>query len=110
MLMGAAISCLRLRRPDRERVEEFAAWEMATGPCRWLFVLRTAGSLCALALLGLAASFSALAWAPALIGEIADRALFFHAVVPLSMARRVGALPFEPVRVMGAPAGKTPGR
>ncbi len=107
LFMGVAITCLRLRRPDRERVEEFAAWEMAIGPFRWLIVLRIAGSLCALGLLGVAASFSALAWIPALIGEIADRVLFFHAVVPLSMARRVGAIPFDPVRVVEAPAGKT---
>jgi DMSO reductase anchor subunit len=106
LLLGAAITCLRARRPEPGRAEEFAAWQMVIGPCRWLLTLRIAGALCALGLLLAPGSLATIAWVPAAIGEIADRALFFHAVVPVSMERRIGILPFEPVE---APAPRSPG-
>jgi formate dehydrogenase iron-sulfur subunit len=99
LLLGMAITGLRVRRPDPGEAEEFAAWQMVIGPCRLLLALRLAGALCALGLLPAAASLSIFAWIPAAMGEIADRALFFRAVVPVSMARRAGILPFEPVAV-----------
>jgi hypothetical protein len=107
LLLGIAITGLRLRRPDPGQMEEFAAWQVRIGPCRWLLVLRVAGALCATALLLAAAPLPILAWVPAVIGEMADRALFFRAVVPVSMARRAGILPFEPVAVDGTtPSGR----
>jgi DMSO reductase anchor subunit len=110
LLSGAAITCLRARRPEPGRTEEFAAWQVVIGPGRWLLALRIAGTLCALGLLLAAGSLSTIAWAPAAIGEIADRALFFRAVVPVSMARRAGVHPFEPVRVVETPAPPSPGQ
>jgi DMSO reductase anchor subunit len=97
LLCSSVLTCLRARRPEPGKAEEFAAWQVVIGPCRWIFALRVAGGLCALSLLLVAGSLSAIAWVPAAIGEIADRALFFRAVVPVSMARRAGVLPFEPV-------------
>ncbi|HYL80179.1 MAG TPA: hypothetical protein VEU07_05165, partial [Candidatus Acidoferrum sp.] len=82
------------------RVEEFAAWQMVVGPCRFLIAFRLAGALGALGLLCAGTSVSVYAWVPAVLAEIADRALFFRAVVPVSMARRAGILPFEPVAVV----------
>ncbi len=108
LLLGAAITCLRARRPAGEGTEEFAAWQDVIGPCRWMLSLRIAGSLCALGLLLAPGSFSIIAWVPAAIGEVADRALFFRAVVPVSMARRAGIRPFDPVEapVPGSRAGR----
>jgi formate dehydrogenase iron-sulfur subunit len=104
LLLAMAITGLRLRRPDPGQAEEFAAWQVMIGPCRWLLALRLAGALCATALLFAAAPLPVLAWVPAAIGEMADRALFFRAVVPISMARRGGVLPFEPVAVAEGPS------
>jgi len=97
LLLGVAITCLRARRPDSGRLEELAAWQVAVGPCRWMLTLRIAGALCALGLLPAPGPLWTIAWVPAAVGEIADRILFFRSVVPVSMARRVGVLPFEPV-------------
>ncbi len=97
LLLGVLVTWLRSRRPAGENMEEFAAWQVVTGPCRWMLSLRIAGSLCALGLLLAPGSLSIIAWVPAAIGEIADRALFFRAVVPVSMAGRAGIRPFEPV-------------
>ena len=99
LLLGVATTALRIRRPHPGQVEEFAAWQVAIGPCRWMLAFRLAGALCALGLLPAEASLSILAWIPAAMGEIADRALFFCAVLPVSVARRAGILPFEPVLV-----------
>jgi formate dehydrogenase iron-sulfur subunit len=107
LLLGAAISWLRSRRPAEENTEEFAIWQAVVGPCRWLLTLRIAGALCALGLLPAPESLSIMAWIPAAIGEIADRVLFFRAVVPVSMARRAGVLPFEPVEVVEASAPRS---
>jgi hypothetical protein len=63
-----------------------------------MLALRIAGALCALGFLLAPGSLLTVAWVPAAIGEIADRALFFRAVVPVSMARRAGILPVEPVK------------
>ncbi len=99
LLLGMTIAALRIRRPDPGQAEEFAAWQVAVGSCGWLLILRLAGGLGALALLPAAFPLSIFAWVPAAVGECADRALFFRAVVPVSMARRVGVLPFEAVAV-----------
>jgi DMSO reductase anchor subunit len=98
LLLGAAVTCLRCRRPEPGRAEEFAAWQVVIGPGRWMLALRIAGALCALGFLLAPGSLSTVAWVPAAIGEIADRALFFRAVVPVSMVRRAGILPAEPVK------------
>jgi anaerobic dimethyl sulfoxide reductase subunit C (anchor subunit) len=105
LLLGMAVTCFRLRRPDPGQMEEFGAWQVMIGPCRWLLALRLAGALCATGLLFAAAPLPIFAWIPAAIAEMADRALFFRAVVPVSMARRAGILPFEPVAVVD---GATP--
>lgn len=109
LLLGAAISWLRSRRPAEENTEEFAAWQVVIGPCRWLLTLRIVGALFALGLVLAGGWLSMIAWIPAVIGEIADRTLFFRAVVPVSMARRAGVLPFEPVPVVRAPISRFPG-
>ncbi len=104
LLLGAAITGSRVRRPEAGKAEEFAAWQAAMGPGRVLLGLRLTGALCAVGLLLVPGSPWTVAWVPAAVGEIADRALFFRAVVPVSMARRAGVLPFEPVKVVDAPA------
>ena len=109
LLLGAAITSLRARRPEPGRAEEYAAWQVVIGPCRWYLALRIGGALSALGLLLAPGSLSTIAWIPAAIGEIADRALFFRAVVPVSMARRAGVSPFEPVPVVDTPAPRFPG-
>ena len=109
LLLGVAITGLRLRRPDPGRMEEFAAWQAVVGPCRWILVLRLAGALCAMGLLCATASLSIFAWVPAAIAEVADRVLFFRTVVPVSMARRAGILPFEPVAVVDTPMPRRSG-
>ena len=98
LLLGAAVACLRCRRPESGNVEEFAAWQVVIGPGRWMLVVRIAGALCALGFLLAPGALWTIAWVPAAIGEIADRALFFRAVVPVSMVRRAGILPVEPVK------------
>jgi hypothetical protein len=109
LLLGVGITCLRARRPDQARVEEFAAWQVVVGPCLWLLAVRIAGALCALVLLLAPGSLWMIAWAPATIGEIADRALFFRAVVPVSMTMRMGIPPFEPVQVAASPSPRPRG-
>jgi DMSO reductase anchor subunit len=103
LLLAAAVACLRCRRPEPGKVEELAAWRVVIGSGRWMLVLRIAGALCALGFLLTPGSLWTIAWIPAAGGEIADRALFFRAVVPVSMVRRAGVLPIEPVKVVTAP-------
>lgn len=64
-------------------------WKLISGQFRWALVLRAVGLICALAML-LSGWAIWLAWMPAVLGELADRILFFYAVVPVSLPARSG--------------------
>jgi len=110
LLASMVATGLRGRRPDSRRAEEFAAWEAAVGQCRWILRLRILAALSALALLLAPGWLWVVAWMPAVIGEIADRTLFFRAVVPVSIEGRAGVLPFEPVKAAATPSPRLSGK
>ncbi len=62
--------------------------QLALGPYLWLLIVRVAAGVTALVLIGMGGGAQFLAWIPALLGEIADRVLFFKAVVPVTLRGR----------------------
>jgi hypothetical protein len=58
------------------------------GPYRWLLVVRVAAAGLAFVLIAIGSGAQFLAWIPALLGEFADRVLFFKAVVPITLRGR----------------------
>jgi anaerobic dimethyl sulfoxide reductase subunit C len=58
---------------------------LVVGPLRWLLFIRSLAVLAALVLIGIGGEAQVLAWIPAVLGELADRALFFNSIVPVSL-------------------------
>jgi len=58
------------------------------GPDLWLLVVRMAAGVLALVMISAGGGAQFLAWIPALIGEFADRVLFFKTVVPVTLRGR----------------------
>lgn len=88
LLLAPALACLRsndLRKGDEEGR---ATWLLIVGEYRWVLAVLIAADLLALALV-LAGNWSTV-WIAALLGELADRVLFFYTAVPVSFAARSG--------------------
>ncbi|MHB1161136.1 MAG: dimethyl sulfoxide reductase anchor subunit family protein [Chloroflexota bacterium] len=79
-----------LRSTRGDTAEGRATWQIAQGPYQWALALRITGALGGLVLLLAGGWAAVLAWVPAALGELADRILFFHAVVPISFTARSG--------------------
>ena len=62
--------------------------QLVLGPYLWLLVVRLAAIAASILLLGIGGEAHFLAWVPALIGEFADRILFFNSVVPVTLRGR----------------------
>lgn len=102
LVAACVVTALRLGRLRRGNAEEQASWRLASGQYLWVLVVRVAGAALAFALLLTGGPGIALAWAAATAGELADRVLFFRAVVPVSMPARAGA----PVRARAVGHGR----
>ncbi len=92
LLLAASlgVSWLRSARRHSESLEASLSRQLVLGPYLWLLVVRAAATVIALALIGRGGGVQFLAWIPALLGEFADRVLFFKTVVPVTLQNRFG--------------------
>lgn len=91
LVASVVLTALRLGRLRRAGPEEQESWRLASGRYLWALLLRVVGSATAFALLVTGGPGIAIAWALAALGELAERVLFFNAVVPVSMPARAAA-------------------
>jgi len=85
--ISLAVSVLRsIRRPVVEEGRE--SRQRTMGAYLWLLLVRAAAVLLAFGLITMGEGMQFLAWMPALVGELADRFLFFETVVPVSLRKR----------------------
>ncbi len=68
--------------------EDRLSRQLVVGPLRWLLMVRSLAVLVALVMIGIGGEAQILAWIPAVLGELADRALFFNSIVPVSLRGR----------------------
>lgn len=89
VLLASALIVTWLRSTRRaETAEGRLSRQLALGSYFWLLVVRAAGVASALVLIWMGGEAQFLAWTPALLGEFADRLLFFKTVVPVTLRRR----------------------
>lgn len=89
LLMSAlGVTWLRSNHRSPGSAEGRLSRQLALGPYLWLLVVRVAAVVIALVLIGMGGGQQFLAWIPALLGEFADRVLFFKTVVPVTLRGR----------------------
>jgi len=90
LLLAASlvVSWLRSTRRRPESPEGRLSRQLVLGPDLWLLVVRMAAGVLALVMISAGGGAQFLAWIPALIGEFADRVLFFKTVVPVTLRGR----------------------
>jgi anaerobic dimethyl sulfoxide reductase subunit C (anchor subunit) len=88
LVAALAVTLLRtiLIRPSS--AEARISRQLALGPYLWVLVVRVIAAAAALVLIGLVGGAQYLAWLPALLGEFADRVLFFKTAVPVTLRGR----------------------
>jgi DMSO reductase anchor subunit len=82
------VSWLRSTRLRPESPEGRLSRQLVLGPELGLLVVRVVAGVVALVMIGAGGGAQFLAWIPALIGEFADRVLFFKTVVPVTLRGR----------------------
>ena len=85
LLASLSVTWLRSVRRHPDSTEGQPSRQLVLGPNLWLLVIRVAAGGLALAMIGFGGASQSLAWIPALLGEFADRVLFFKAVVPITL-------------------------
>lgn len=88
LVAALAVTCLRSTRRRPDSVEGDLSRRLVLGSSLWLLVVRVAAVIIALGLIGLGGGAQFFAWIPALLGEFADRVLFFKTVVPVTLRGR----------------------
>lgn len=90
LLLAASlvVAWLRSTRRRPESLEGRLSRQLVLGSNLWLLILREAAGGIALVMVGIGGGAQFLAWIPALIGEFADRVLFFKTVVPVTLRGR----------------------
>ncbi len=93
MFLAAALASTWLRSASSRQPasEVIMGRRLVFGPYRWALALRVLAILCSIVLLVFGGWALVIAWVPAVVGEIADRILFFCTVVPVSFSARSGA-------------------
>ncbi len=93
MFLAAALASTWLRSASSRQPasEVIVGRRLVFGPYRWALALRVLAILCSIVLLVFGGWALVIAWVPAVVGEIADRILFFCTVVPVSFSARSGA-------------------
>ncbi len=94
-ITAAGIACisllntlLRSTRKTLSNGDENRSRQLTTGSYVWLLVLRILMVLATLALALAGGETRLYAWVPALLGEMADRFLFFSVIIPVSLRER----------------------
>lgn len=88
LFLSLVVTWLRSTRRRLGSPENQLSRQLVFGPYLWLLVVRVASVVLAFIFLGMGGGAQFLAWIPALLGEFADRVLFFKAVVPITLRGR----------------------
>ncbi|MGE5124129.1 MAG: dimethyl sulfoxide reductase anchor subunit family protein [Acidobacteriaceae bacterium] len=88
LVMSLAVSLLRSTRARPGAPEVVQSRQLALGAFRWLLIARGIGVIAALIFIALRGETAFYAWVPAIIGELADRTLFFKTVIPVTLRGR----------------------
>ena len=88
IVAALVVSWLRSTRRRPESKEGSRSRQLVLGAYLWLLVVRSVATIIALALICVGGGAQFFAWIPALIGEFADRVLFFNTVVPVTFKGR----------------------
>ncbi len=88
LVSALVVNWLRATRRRTGSAEGRLSRHLALGAYLWLLIVRVVAVITALVLIGMGGEAQFLAWIPALLGEFADRFLFFKSVVPVTMRGR----------------------
>jgi anaerobic dimethyl sulfoxide reductase subunit C (anchor subunit) len=88
LVLTLVLTFLRSTRRLAGSPEGQLSRQLALGPYLWLLVVRVAAVAAALVFIGMGGGSQFLAWIPALLGDFADRILFFKTVVPVTLRGR----------------------
>ncbi len=89
MLIFSLIASILRSIPGRSTTaERRASRDLALGSQRWLLVTRVLMVIIAFSFILVGGILRPFAWLPALIGELADRFLFFRSVIPVTLRGR----------------------
>ena len=88
LLASMVVTWLRSIQGRLESEEGNRSRQLVLGAYLWLLIVREATGIFALVLIGIGGEVQSFAWIPALLGEIADRFLFFNTVIPVTMRGR----------------------
>lgn len=88
LIAALAVSWLRSTRRRPESIEGRRSRQLVLSNYLWLLVVRSAATIIALSLIIVGGGAQFFAWIPALLGEFADRVLFFNTVVPVTFKGR----------------------
>ncbi len=88
LVLALLVSWLRSTNISQGNEESRLSRKLALGRFQWLLVVRGVAIVTALVLIGANGEAQFLAWIPALLGEFADRILFFKTSVPITLSGR----------------------
>ncbi len=88
VLASLATSLVRSILINPDSPESQLSRRMVLGSYLWLLVVRVIAGAAVLVLIGIGGGAQYLAWIPALLGDFADRLLFFKTVVPVTLRGR----------------------
>jgi anaerobic dimethyl sulfoxide reductase subunit C (anchor subunit) len=88
LVASLAVTMTRSISLHPESAEARLSRQLVLGTYLWLLVVRVVAATAALVLIGIGGGAQYLAWVPALLGEFADRTLFFKTVVPVTLRGR----------------------
>jgi len=88
VMLSAIVTWLRSTARHPDIMETRLSRQLAVGSYLWLLIVRIVAVGAALVLIGMGGEAMFYAWIPALLGEFADRVLFFKTVVPVTFRGR----------------------
>ena len=88
LVAALVVTLLRSTRSHPGSMESQRSRQLVLGSYVWLLIIRLAAVTTALVLIGIGGQVQFLSWIPALLGEFADRVLFFKTVVPVTLRGR----------------------
>ncbi len=88
LTFSLVVTWQRSIRSPLSSMEAGISRQLVFGTYRWLLAVRLVAVVLAITLIGMGRYQSFFAWIPAMLGEFADRLLFFRTVVPVTLRRR----------------------
>lgn len=88
LMLAAVVTWLRSTARHPDIMETRLSRQLALESYLWLLILRIVAVVVAIVLIGMGGEAMFYAWIPALLGEFADRFLFFKTVVPVTFIGR----------------------